>query len=98
MAANPDRRDDTVSAYFLLDQNLKNRDPECECMYRDRAVYDPSLSAYVSYSVAASTDAPSILTFGPSFMTLAGQYAGRVVLGEFEIEKPGRKNLEGISC
>ena len=31
-------------------------------------------------------------------MTLAGQYAGRVVLGEFEIEKLGRKNLEGISC
>ena len=66
--------------------------------YRDRADYDPSLSAYVSYSVAASTDTPSILAFGPSFMTLAGQYAGRVVLGEFEIEKPGRKNLEEISC
>lgn len=81
MAANPDRRDDTVSAYFLLNQNLKNRGPECKCMYRDRAVYDPS-----------------ILTFGPSFMTLAGQYAGSVVLGEFEIKKPGRKKPEGISC
>ena len=98
MAANPDKRDDTVSVYFLLHQNLKNRDPECKCMYRDRADYDPSLSAYVLYSVAASTDILSILTFGPSFMTLTGQYAGTVVLGEFEIGKPGRKNIEGISC
>ncbi|TVY40669.1 Beta-glucuronidase, partial [Lachnellula occidentalis] len=48
---------------------------------QDRAVYDPNTSAYVVYTVAAPTDAPAALTFGPSFMTLAETYGGTVVLG-----------------
>ncbi|TVY15567.1 Beta-glucuronidase [Lachnellula arida] len=48
---------------------------------RDRATYDPNTSAYVVYTVAAATDAPAALTFGPSFMTLADTYDGTVVLG-----------------
>ncbi|TVY28276.1 Beta-glucuronidase [Lachnellula hyalina] len=48
---------------------------------QDRATYDPNTSAYVVYTVAASTDAPAALTFGPAFMTLAGTFAGSVVLG-----------------
>ncbi|KAF8856539.1 hypothetical protein BDZ45DRAFT_691660 [Acephala macrosclerotiorum] len=48
---------------------------------QDRATYDPTTSAYVVYSVAASTDAPASLTFGPSFISLAATYAGNVVLG-----------------
>ena len=48
---------------------------------QDRAQYDPSTSAYVVYSVARPADAPMTLTFGPKFMTLAGTYAGSVVLG-----------------
>ncbi|KAK3346592.1 hypothetical protein B0T25DRAFT_460863 [Lasiosphaeria hispida] len=48
---------------------------------QDRAQYDASTSAYVVYSVAKAADAPMTLTFGPKFMTLAGTYAGSVVLG-----------------
>lgn len=48
---------------------------------QDRAVYDPSLAAYVDYSVPNYTVAPSNLTFGPSFMTLAGTWTGGVVVG-----------------
>ncbi|PSS15258.1 glycoside hydrolase family 79 protein [Amorphotheca resinae ATCC 22711] len=48
---------------------------------QDRATYDASSEVYVDYSVAASTDAPSSLTFGPSFMSLAATYPGTVVLG-----------------
>lgn len=48
---------------------------------RDRATYDPATSAYVVYTVAASTDAPASLTFGQSFMSLAATYAGTVVMG-----------------
>lgn len=48
---------------------------------QDRAVYDPKLNAEVFYSVAAATDAPTSLTFGDSFMSLAGGYEGSVVLG-----------------
>ncbi|KAL2186393.1 glycoside hydrolase family 79 protein [Thermothelomyces heterothallicus CBS 203.75] len=48
---------------------------------QDRASYDPSTSAYVVYSVANPADAPTSLTFGPRFMTLAGTYPGSVVVG-----------------
>lgn len=48
---------------------------------RDRASYDASTSAYVVYSVKNPADAPSTLTFGPKFMTLAGTYKGTVVVG-----------------
>lgn len=48
---------------------------------QDRAQYDASTSAYVVYSVANPADAPMTLTFGPRFMTLAGEYPGRVVVG-----------------
>lgn len=48
---------------------------------RDRATYDAESSAYVTYTVASSVDAPAALTFGPSYMTLASKYAGSVVLG-----------------
>jgi hypothetical protein len=48
---------------------------------QDRALYDASTSAYVVYSVASPADAPSTLTFGSKFMTLANTYAGSVVMG-----------------
>ncbi|KAL1870541.1 hypothetical protein VTK73DRAFT_2580 [Phialemonium thermophilum] len=48
---------------------------------QDRASYDASTSAYVVYNVANAADAPSTLTFGSKFMTLAGSYGGSVVLG-----------------
>ncbi|KAI2470813.1 glycoside hydrolase family 79 protein [Annulohypoxylon bovei var. microspora] len=48
---------------------------------QDRALYDSSTSAYVVYSVSSPADAPASLTFGSSFLTLAGSYAGSVVVG-----------------
>ncbi|KAI1342290.1 glycoside hydrolase family 79 protein [Xylariaceae sp. FL0016] len=48
---------------------------------QDRAQYDPKISAYVVYSVGNAADAPSVLTFGSSFLTLAAGYGGSVVLG-----------------
>ncbi|KAI1822737.1 glycoside hydrolase family 79 protein [Xylaria intraflava] len=48
---------------------------------QDRALYDATTSAYVVYTVADPADAPASLTFGSSFMTLAGKYAGSVVVG-----------------
>ncbi|KAI1090802.1 glycoside hydrolase family 79 protein [Rostrohypoxylon terebratum] len=48
---------------------------------QDRALYDSSTSAYVVYSVSSPADAPASLTFGSSFMTLAGSYDGTVVVG-----------------
>lgn len=33
------------------------------------------------YTVASAADAPASLTYGSSFMTLAGKYAGSVVIG-----------------
>ena len=35
---------------------------------QDRASYDPTTPAHVVYTVANAADAPSSLTFGPSFM------------------------------
>ncbi|OJI95828.1 hypothetical protein ASPVEDRAFT_48145 [Aspergillus versicolor CBS 583.65] len=48
---------------------------------QDRATYDASSPDAVTYSVDDPADAPETLTFGPSFMTLASEYAGSVVLG-----------------
>ncbi|KAK3689891.1 hypothetical protein B0T22DRAFT_374914 [Podospora appendiculata] len=57
---------------------------------QDRALYDAKTSAYVVYSVANAADAPSTLTFGPKFMTLAGTYEGSVVVGL----NRGKNNIE----
>jgi len=57
---------------------------------QDRASYDASTSAYVVYSVKSAADAPSTLTFGPKFMTLAGTYEGSVVVGL----NRGKNNIE----
>ena len=48
---------------------------------RDRATYDPSLTTPVSYTVAAAGDAPSTLTYGPSYMDVAGTLGGPVTFG-----------------
>jgi hypothetical protein len=56
----------------LVDANILNR---------DRATYDASSSQQVTYTVANAGDAPSTLTFGPSFMSLAGTYDGKVTIG-----------------
>lgn len=48
---------------------------------RDRATYDPSLTTAVSYTVASATDAPTSLTYGPSFISLAASYGGEIILG-----------------
>ncbi|KAI0017003.1 glycoside hydrolase family 79 protein [Xylariomycetidae sp. FL0641] len=48
---------------------------------QDRAQYDSKTSAYVVYSVSNPADAPTSLTFGSSFFTLAGEYGGSVVVG-----------------
>lgn len=44
-------------------------------------MYDPAIPEYVVYTVANAADAPASLTFGSSFMTLAGKYGGQVVVG-----------------
>ncbi|KAI9640015.1 hypothetical protein NHQ30_011577 [Ciborinia camelliae] len=48
---------------------------------RDRATYDPNERYFVEYNVASPADAPASLKFGPSFMKLASQYGGSVVIG-----------------
>ncbi|BCS19486.1 glycosyl hydrolase family 79 C-terminal domain-containing protein [Aspergillus puulaauensis] len=48
---------------------------------QDRATYDASSPNDVTYSVDDPADAPETLTFGPSFISLASEYAGSVVLG-----------------
>lgn len=62
----------TCSSYFL---RLITR------FGRDRATYDPSLTSAVNYSVASPIDAPTSLTFGPSFFDLAAQLPGDVTIG-----------------
>lgn len=57
---------------------------------QDRATFDASSPAYVEYSVASPADAPKSLTFGPSFLTLAGTYPGSVVVGL----NRGKNNIE----
>ncbi|KAJ3975093.1 hypothetical protein EV361DRAFT_890688 [Lentinula raphanica] len=49
---------------------------------QDRATYDSTLATPVSYTVASPTDAPTSLTFGPSFFTLAASdLKGNVTIG-----------------
>ncbi|KAL4920604.1 hypothetical protein BDW62DRAFT_198903 [Aspergillus aurantiobrunneus] len=48
---------------------------------QDRATYDASSPDAVSYSVDDPADAPMELTYGPSFISLAAEYEGSVVLG-----------------
>ncbi|KAL0581236.1 hypothetical protein V5O48_000824 [Marasmius crinis-equi] len=48
---------------------------------QDRATYDASLSDPVKYTVASPNDAPTSLTYGPSFFTLAAGMKGDVTVG-----------------
>lgn len=48
---------------------------------RDRATYDSSLTEAVTYTVASAGAAPETLTYGPSFISLAAEYAGEVIIG-----------------
>lgn len=48
---------------------------------RDRATYNASLNEAVTYSVADPKDAPESLTYGPSFISLAAEYDGDVIMG-----------------
>ncbi|KAJ8497180.1 hypothetical protein ONZ51_g677 [Trametes cubensis] len=48
---------------------------------QDRATYDPNLQIPVNYTVASPADAPTTLTYGPSFFTLASQLRGEVTVG-----------------
>ncbi|GFF70275.1 beta-glucuronidase [Aspergillus lentulus] len=48
---------------------------------QDRATYDASSTNAVTYTVASSGDAPTSLTFGPPFVSLAASYGGEVILG-----------------
>ncbi|EPQ57604.1 hypothetical protein GLOTRDRAFT_59073 [Gloeophyllum trabeum ATCC 11539] len=48
---------------------------------QDRATYDPDLKTAVDYSVDDPADAPSALTYGPAFFTLASQLKGDVTVG-----------------
>ncbi|OAL44416.1 hypothetical protein IQ07DRAFT_685041 [Pyrenochaeta sp. DS3sAY3a] len=48
---------------------------------QDRATYDATSPNDVTYTVADPKDAPASLTFGPSFIELAAQYAGEVTIG-----------------
>ncbi|CAK3924095.1 glycoside hydrolase family 79 [Lecanosticta acicola] len=48
---------------------------------QDRATYDASSPNEVTYTVASPTDAPASLTYGPSFLTLAGTYNGSTIIG-----------------
>lgn len=47
----------------------------------DRATYNPSQSESVTYTVSSPGDAPASLTYGPSFISLVGRYAGSAILG-----------------
>ncbi|KAF7624863.1 hypothetical protein F9C07_2154790 [Aspergillus flavus] len=48
---------------------------------QDRATYDASSSSAVTYTVSDPADAPSSLTFGPPFISLAADYDGQVIIG-----------------
>ncbi|KAF2025712.1 hypothetical protein EK21DRAFT_103758 [Setomelanomma holmii] len=48
---------------------------------QDRATFNATSTAAVTYTVASPNDAPASLTFSPSFITLASQYSGSVILG-----------------
>ena len=48
---------------------------------RDRATYNSSLQTAVNYTVASPADAPTTLTYGPSFFSLANGLRGDVTIG-----------------
>ncbi|KAF7523279.1 hypothetical protein PCG10_006683 [Penicillium crustosum] len=48
---------------------------------QDRATYDSSSTEAVTYTVASAGAAPETLTYGPSFISLAAEYAGEVIIG-----------------
>ncbi|KAF2166606.1 glycoside hydrolase family 79 protein [Zasmidium cellare ATCC 36951] len=48
---------------------------------QDRATYNASSPSEVMYTIASPSDAPASLTYGPSFLSLAGTYNGSVILG-----------------
>ena len=48
---------------------------------RDRATYNANLATAVNYTVSSPLDAPTSLTYGPSFFTLASQLNSAVTLG-----------------
>jgi len=50
---------------------------------RDRATYNVSSPNAVTYTVASPADAPASLTYGPSFLTLAGTYNGSTTIGKW---------------
>lgn len=76
MASASNWRHDSVSTFYcIFEKNL------FLTISRDRATYDPTLTTAVSYTVASSTDAPSSLTYGPSFISLAASYGGEIILG-----------------
>ncbi|TDL19243.1 glycoside hydrolase family 79 protein [Rickenella mellea] len=48
---------------------------------QDRATYDPNLTSAVQYTVPDPTVAPSSLTYGPTYFTLAAGMKGDVTIG-----------------
>ncbi|ODN78183.1 hypothetical protein L198_07972 [Cryptococcus wingfieldii CBS 7118] len=48
---------------------------------QDRATYDPSSTAAVTYSVDDPADAPANLTYGPAFFELASHLSGPATIG-----------------
>ena len=50
-------------------------------VHRDRATYNSSLQTAVNYTVASPADAPTSLTYGPSFFSLANGLKGDVTIG-----------------
>ncbi|RPD63756.1 hypothetical protein L227DRAFT_496569 [Lentinus tigrinus ALCF2SS1-6] len=48
---------------------------------QDRATYNASLASAVNYTVSSPLDAPTSLTYGPSFFSLASQMQGQVTVG-----------------
>ena len=51
------------------------------CIFRDRATYNSSLQTAVNYTVASPADAPTTLTYGPSFFKLANGRKRDVTIG-----------------
>ncbi|TFK81382.1 glycoside hydrolase family 79 protein [Polyporus arcularius HHB13444] len=63
--------------------NLRNAQPAVRIggTTQDRATYNANLASAVNYTVSSPLDAPSSLTYGPSFFTLASQLKGQVTVG-----------------
>ena len=75
MAPSENRRYNSVCVIFLLVCKACTEPP------RDRATYNASSSEAVTYTVASTKDAPTTLTYGPPFVSLAATYAGKVIIG-----------------